>query len=93
MMNYLYMQIGISPYTNNALSLINFMGKVMLIEGIVAYPCVDQCVRKSGTDIYELLKSANGQFEWILSDLSLVYFWIKCGILPPVIFFCFLVPL
>ena len=62
-MNYLYMQIGISPYTNNALSLINFMGKVMLIEGIVPYPCVDQCVRKSGGDIYELLKSANGQFE------------------------------
>ena len=49
------------------------MGKVMLIEGIVPYPCVDQCVRKSGTDIYELLKSANGQFEWILSDLSLKY--------------------
>ena len=62
-MNYLYMQIGISPYTNNALSLINFMGKAMLIEG----------TDTEGTDIYELVKSANGQFEWILSDLSLRY--------------------
>ena len=44
------------------------MGKAMLIEGIISGG-----VRISGTDIYELEKSANGQFTWILSDLSLKY--------------------
>ena len=49
------------------------MGKAMLIEGIATEACGYHCVRKSGTDIYELVKYANDQFEWILSDLSLVY--------------------
>ena len=56
------------PLTFADLKLINFMGKAMLIEGIISGG-----VRISGTDIYELEKSANGQFTWILSDLSLKY--------------------
>ena len=48
--------------------LINFMGKVILIESES-----NGSPSKSGTKMHELVKSANGQFKWILSDLSLKY--------------------
>ena len=48
--------------------LINFMGKVILFESES-----NGDHSKSGTKMHELVKSANGQFEWILSDLSLRY--------------------
>ena len=67
-----YMEMN-DPYANRDPNLINFMGKTMLFEGIATKHCGLQCVRKSSTDIYELVKSANGQFEWTLSDLSLLY--------------------
>ena len=58
-------------FTNADLNLINFQGKVMLIEGIQCPTCYPQCPKESGTAIFELVKSANGHFEWILSDISL----------------------
>ena len=48
--------------------LINFIGKVILLESEN-----NGDYSKSGTKMHELVKSANGQFEWILSDLSLKY--------------------
>ena len=56
------------PFLLLELKLINFMGKAMLIGSTSS-----DTSRICGTDIYELEKSANGQFEWILSDLSLTY--------------------
>ena len=49
------------------MKLINFMDKVILVGG-----SGDES-RLSGTKMYELVKSPNGEFEWILSDLSLKY--------------------
>ena len=48
--------------------MISFLDKVMLLGGRE-----ENKERKSTTKIFELEKSTNGQFEWILSDLSLTY--------------------
>ena len=56
-----------NPLPFYEMRLINFMDKVILIGGS------DDETRLSGTNMYELVKSPNGQFEWILSELSLKY--------------------
>ena len=56
-----------NPLLFYEMKLINFMDKVILIGGS------DDDTRLSGTNMYELVKSPNGQFEWILSELSLKY--------------------
>ena len=56
-----------NPLLFHDMKLINFMDRVILIGG-----SGDES-RLSGTNMFELVKSTNGQFEWILSDLSLKY--------------------
>ena len=61
------------PFSINfhSLKLINFIGKVLLIGGSETIEEYDSLI--SATTIYELEKSPNGYFEWILSDFSLKY--------------------